>query len=62
MHPELQYQLMQARVADLLAQAQRAALARAARQARRQQPRPQAPRFRAIAGRRLLAVLGARIP
>jgi hypothetical protein len=60
MHPELHYQLMKARVADLHAQAQRDALASAARQARRQQRRPPAPRFRAVVGRRLLAVLGAR--
>ena len=61
MHPELHYQLMQARVADLHAQAQRDALARAARRARppRQQSRPRGRRLPAI-GRRVLTALGAR--
>jgi hypothetical protein len=65
MHPALHYQLMQARVADWHAQAQRDALARTARQAHRAQrhrPKRPVPGFPALALRRVLAVLGARSP
>jgi hypothetical protein len=65
MNPALHYQLMQARVADMHAQAQRDALARIARQAHRahrHQPQRPARRFPALAIRRVLAVLGARSP
>jgi len=62
MHPELHYQLAQARVADLHRQAQRDALARAARRARRKRTRrpghPAAGYPAAV--RRLLTALGAR--
>jgi hypothetical protein len=57
MHPEIHYQLMQARVADLHRAAQRDALARAARRARRQPSGHPAPRLPAI-GRRIMTVLG----
>jgi hypothetical protein len=60
MHPELHYQLMQARVADLHAQAQRDALARAVRRTRHTRRQPSAhpvPRLPAIR-RRILAALG----
>ena len=59
MYPELRYQLMQARVADLHARAQRDALARATRRARRSQPAH--PPATALT-RRLLTLLGARNP
>ena len=49
MHPELRYQLMHARVADWHARAQRDALARAARRARRSQPTSRAARLPAAA-------------
>jgi hypothetical protein len=58
MHPELHYQLMQTRVADLHAQARRDALVRAARPARRPPPR-RVLRLPAAVTRRLRAVLGA---
>ena len=63
MYPELRYQLMQARVADLHARAQRDALARATRRARRSQPAHPAARPPATAlTRRLLTLLSARNP
>jgi hypothetical protein len=62
MHPTVSYELMQARIADLHRQAQRDALARAARRARRP-PRQQSglygPSLPAIR-RWVLTVLGAR--
>jgi hypothetical protein len=61
MHPGIHYQIATARLADLHAQAQRDALARAARQGRdehRHQPRPSAPRFARVR-RVVLAVLAA---
>ena len=65
MYPPLHNLLMQARVADMHAQAQRDALARTARQAhraQRHQPKHPARGFPALAIRRVLAVLGARSP
>ena len=63
MNPALHYQLMQARVAGLHAQAQRDALARAARRSRRA-PAHQAghpvPGLRAVLARRVLAGLATR--
>jgi hypothetical protein len=62
MNPHLSYYLATARTADLRQQAQRDALARTARQARREQrdrdghPAPRLP----AAGRRVLAFLNAR--
>jgi hypothetical protein len=61
MHPTIQYQLAQARIADLRHQAERDALARSARRSRRPHRRQAAgpvPRLVASA-RRVLAVLGA---
>lgn len=60
MHPALHYELMQARRADLHHQAQRNALARAARRARRQQSGHPGPRLPAVAARRVLTILSAR--
>jgi hypothetical protein len=59
MDPHRCYQLKQAYIADLHHQAERDALARAAR-ARRQQPTPARPALPALAARRLLAMLRAR--
>jgi hypothetical protein len=62
MHPTVSCELMQAQIADLHRQAQRDALAHAARRARRpprQQPGPPGPSLPAIR-RRVLTVLGAR--
>jgi hypothetical protein len=64
MNPATSYDLAQARIADLHAQAQRARLARAARRPRHpraHQRRHPAPALRAAAAaRRVLTVLGAR--
>jgi hypothetical protein len=61
MHPALGYQLAQARSTDLHRQAQRDALASAARRARRAQRRPsRQPAFPALGLRRALAVLHGR--
>jgi hypothetical protein len=63
MHPALHYDLMQARLADLHHQAQRDALAHAARRARRarkQQSGRPVPRLPAVAARRVLTILSAR--
>jgi hypothetical protein len=61
MHPTVSYELMQARVADLHRQAQRDALARAARRTPRQQSGHAVPARHGI-GRMVLTVLGARSP
>ena len=65
MHSAASYDLMQARVADMHHQAQRDALARAARAARpapKQQPGQRMFTFPAIAARRVFTALaGARI-
>jgi hypothetical protein len=63
MHPTTGYHLAQAHLADLRHQAERDALARAARQGRRartHQPGHPAPAHPAAAVRRLLTALGAR--
>jgi hypothetical protein len=63
MHPTIRYEMSKARVADLHHQAQRDALARAARrpsQARGQPSGHRLPALRAVLARRLLTVLGAR--
>ena len=60
MHPALHYELMQARLADLHHQAQRDALARAARRARKQQSGHPVPRLPAVAARRMVTILSAR--
>jgi hypothetical protein len=63
MHPTIRYELGQARVADLHHQAQRDALARAARHPRRvseHPPRRRLPALRALLARRVLTGLGAR--
>jgi hypothetical protein len=63
MYSALSYDLMQARVADMHRQAQRDALARAARgerRARRPQSGHPAHSLPAVAARRVLAVLTAR--
>jgi hypothetical protein len=65
MNSALHYQLMQARVADMHAQARRDALARTARQAHRahrHQPKQATRGFPALAMRRVLTVLSARSP
>lgn len=60
MHPEIHYQLAQARVADLHRQAQRDDQARAASQARRAAQRRHPVRgLPAVMARRLLTALGA---
>ena len=62
MHPIISYELAKARIAEMHSQARRDALARAARQARRErthQPGYPAPAHPS-AVRRLLAALGAR--
>jgi hypothetical protein len=65
MHPTLQYELMNARIADLHRQAQRDRTARAAIRSRRTQAHPRA-RFllgRAVTGRaRMLTLAGGRSP
>jgi hypothetical protein len=63
MYPISNYELAKARAADLHRQAQRDALARAARRSRHtrtHRPRHPAPAHPAAAVRRLLAALGAR--
>lgn len=65
MHPELHYQLAQARVADLHRQARRDAQARVASQARRArapQRRHPARMLPAVMARRVLAALGGGSP
>jgi hypothetical protein len=62
MHPEFHRQLAQARIADLHRQAERDALVRAtrrARRARRYEPEHPARAFRPVAIRRVLAILGS---
>ena len=59
MHPTTGYSLAQAHLAGLRRQAQRTALARAARRAQLHQPR-HAMSARPSFGRRMLAALGAR--
>jgi hypothetical protein len=59
MHPTISYHLAKARAAELRSQAQRDALARAARPARRHKLEHTAPRL-AAAGRRLLTSLRPR--
>ena len=59
MHPTISYYLTTARTADMRRQAERDALARAARQAPTHQPGHSAPRLPAT-GRRLLTFLRAR--
>jgi hypothetical protein len=64
MHPTARYDLMQTRVADMHRQAQRDALARAARPARparKQQSGHRVLTFPALAARRALTVLTAHI-
>ena len=63
MHPTVHYQLAQAKIADLHRQAERDALARAARRerhTRRHQPSPSRPRSPGAVTRQVLAVLGIR--
>ena len=62
MHPTLSCELAKARIADMHRQAQRDALARAARRARHRRPYQPALRIHAAVTRRLLSVLGARAP
>ncbi|HET6192667.1 MAG TPA: hypothetical protein VFE59_37360 [Trebonia sp.] len=61
MHPTISYYLATARAAELRSQAQRGALARAARHARTHKPEHAAPRL-AGAGRRLLTSLRPAAP
>jgi hypothetical protein len=61
MHPTISYHLATARAAELRSQAQRGALARAARHARTHQLEHAAPRL-AAAGRRLLTSLRPAAP
>jgi hypothetical protein len=61
MHPTIGYQLAQAHLAGLRHQAQRDALTRAARRARRARPPQSGHPVPALPfGRRVLALLGAR--
>lgn len=63
MHPTIRYELGKARVADLHHQAQRDALARAARRPRRAPGHPsgrRVPALRALLPRRVFTLLGTR--
>jgi hypothetical protein len=63
MHPTIRYEMGQARIADLHRQAQRDALARAARRPGRVSGHPSGrrlPALRALLARRVLTGLGAR--